>query len=45
MEVATLIEAHKFDDLEADIKLCIHEINIEGGDKAVQGLLRYRGTM
>ena len=39
MEVATIVAAHKFDDLETDIKVLVTEINAEENEAAVQGLL------
>ena len=39
MEVGTLIEAHRYDDLESDIKDLVDEINQGQNDAAVQGLL------
>ena len=39
MEVATLIAAHKFDDLESDIKSLVDEIHSDDSDAAAQGLL------
>ena len=39
MEVTTLLAAHNFDDLEADIKALIEEVNAEEGEAATHGLL------
>ena len=39
MEVSTLIEAHKFEDLETDIKTLVDEINSDESEAAIQGLL------
>ena len=35
MEAATIIDAQKFDDLKADIDVCIQEIKTEGSSEAV----------
>ena len=40
MEVGTLIEAHKFTDLETDIKALVAEINADESDAAIHGLLQ-----
>ena len=39
MEVATIVAAHQFDDLENDIKALVAEINEEESEAAIQGLL------
>ena len=39
MEVATLIDAHKFEDLETDINALIDEVNNDESEAAVSGLL------
>ena len=38
-EVQTLIEAHAFDDLQADIDVLIAELEIGHSNHAVEGLL------
>ena len=39
MEVNMLIEAHKYDDLEMDIKQLVAEIDSEESEAAIHGLL------